>query len=158
MNESKKVGLSFGITSGVITTLGLFIGLALGTGDRIAVLSGVLTIAVADALSDAFGIHITEEAKEDSTPQSVWAATLATFAVKFLVALTFLVPILLLSIPMAIIAGISWGMFLLISFSIYIARTHHESVWGVVTEHVSIATLVLFASYLVGNLIAWVFR
>ena len=35
-------GLSFGLTSGVITTLGLMVGLRSGTGSRIAVIGGIV--------------------------------------------------------------------------------------------------------------------
>ena len=52
MHHSIQVGLSFGLTSGIITTLGLMVGLASGTNSRLAVIGGVATIAVADALSD----------------------------------------------------------------------------------------------------------
>jgi len=44
-------GLSFGVTSGVITTFGLMIGLYSGTNSRLAVVGGILIIAFADAFS-----------------------------------------------------------------------------------------------------------
>ena len=53
MKQSLKTGFSFGLTSGVITTLGLMVGLNAGTHSRLAVIGGIVTIAVADALSDA---------------------------------------------------------------------------------------------------------
>ena len=53
MKHSLKVGFSFGLTSGIITTLGLMVGLHSGTNSKIAVIGGVLTIAIADAFSDA---------------------------------------------------------------------------------------------------------
>jgi vacuolar iron transporter family protein len=57
------MGLSFGLTSGVITTLGLIVGLHAGTHSRAAVLGGIFTIAIADSLFDALGIHLAEEFK-----------------------------------------------------------------------------------------------
>jgi len=53
MRAPLRSGISFGLTSGVITTLGLMVGLQSGTQSRLAVVGGVLTIAIADALSDA---------------------------------------------------------------------------------------------------------
>ena len=44
MKDSLRTGVSFGLTSAVITTLGLMIGLHSGTHSRIVVLSGILTI------------------------------------------------------------------------------------------------------------------
>ena len=56
MKPSFKTGFSFGLTSGVITTLGLMVGLHSGTHSRSVVIGGILTIAVADAMSDALGM------------------------------------------------------------------------------------------------------
>jgi len=55
--------MSFGLTSGIITTLGLIVGLHSGTHSKLAVIGGILTIAMADALSDALGIHVSEESE-----------------------------------------------------------------------------------------------
>ena len=46
MKASWKTGLSFGLTSGVITTLGLMVGLHSGTHSRAVVIGGILTIAM----------------------------------------------------------------------------------------------------------------
>jgi hypothetical protein len=51
------------ITSGVITTLGLIVGLNSGTASKEIIIAGVLTIAIADSLSDALGMHISQEAE-----------------------------------------------------------------------------------------------
>ena len=53
MKDSLRTGISFGLTSAVITTLGLMVGLHSGTGSKLVVLGGILTIAIADAFSDA---------------------------------------------------------------------------------------------------------
>ena len=67
MKKSLKTGISFGLTSGTITTLGLMIGLNSGTNSRGIVIGGILTIAIADSFSDALGIHISEEADHTRT-------------------------------------------------------------------------------------------
>ncbi len=56
MKESLNTGISFGLTSGVITTLGLIVGLHSGTHSKLAIIGGIITIAIADAFSDALGI------------------------------------------------------------------------------------------------------
>ena len=50
MRAPLRSGISFGLTSGVITTLGLMVGLQSGTQSRLAGVGGVRTIAIADAL------------------------------------------------------------------------------------------------------------
>ena len=52
-NKCARTGVYFGATSGVITTVGLIAGLYAGTESVVAVLGGILVIAVADAMSDA---------------------------------------------------------------------------------------------------------
>ncbi|RPH80910.1 MAG: hypothetical protein EHM80_03995, partial [Nitrospiraceae bacterium] len=94
MKTSFKTGLSFGLTSGVITTLGLMVGLHSGTHSRTVVIGGIVTIAVADALSDALGIHLAEESKNNGIVREIWESTIATFVAKFLIAMTFVAPVL----------------------------------------------------------------
>ena len=90
MNGAIKKGLGFGLTSSVITTLGLMIGLHSSTHSRLVVIGGVLTIAVADSLSDALGIHISEEAETKNTQKDIWTATISTLFFKFIFAISFL--------------------------------------------------------------------
>jgi len=121
------------------------------------VLGGILLIAIADALSDALGIHISEEAGSKSiTEKQIWASTISTIIFKFLFALTFIVPILLFSLQKAIIISIIWGILLLSIFSYYIAKKREEKPLKAVFEHVIIAAIVIIITYFVGNWIsAW---
>ncbi len=41
MKHSKKIGMSFGLNSGIITTLGLMIGLNSGTNSKLVVIGGI---------------------------------------------------------------------------------------------------------------------
>ena len=63
--------MSFGLTSGIITTLGLIVGLHSGTHSKLAVIGGILTIAMADAFSDALGIHVSEESEATQWPKYI---------------------------------------------------------------------------------------
>src|SRR3989337_574326 len=106
MRLSFQTGLSFGLTSGIITTLGLIVGLNAGTGSRLTVIGGILTIAIADAMSDALGIHISEEAERRNTAREIWESTISTFITKFAFAITFIVPILFLPLDIAVIVSV----------------------------------------------------
>lgn len=157
MRHSIKTGFSFGLTSAVITTLGLMIGLNSGTHSRIAVIGGILTIAMADAMSDALGIHISEESEGVHTTKEVWESTLSTFFFKFTLALTFLVPVLILPIDTAMIVSIMWGLSLLCLLSFYLARNEGENALRVISEHLVIALAVIFLSYYLGVWINGIF-
>lgn len=146
--------MAFGMTSGVITTTGLMVGLHAGTHSRVAVIGGILTIAIADAFSDALGIHISEESDRSHTTRQVWASTLSAFASKLLLALTFLVPVLLLDLSTAMLVSAAWCLAVLTGMSFVIARSQGEGPLRVIAEHLAIAVIVIIATHFAGRLIA----
>jgi len=157
VKDSLKTGFGFGLTSAIITTLGLMIGLYSGTGSEKAIIGGVLIIAIADALSDSLGIHISEESKVDTDSKHIWESTLSTFVAKFVFAITFAIPIWLIELENAIYVNIIWGFSLLAIFSYYISRIRDESPVGIITEHLIIALVVIVISYLVGSWVSCTF-
>lgn len=150
MKHSFRTGFSFGLTSAVITTLGLMVGLNSGTHSRFVVIGGILTIAVADALSDALGIHVSEEAEDRHTTREIWESTIATFMSKFIFALTFIIPLLFCPLPIAVIVNIIWGLLLLGIFSFQIAKEQRRNPWRIIAEHVVIALAVVIIAHYVG--------
>ncbi|MCD6083281.1 hypothetical protein DRJ00_04580 [Candidatus Aerophobetes bacterium] len=157
MKHSLKTGFSFGLTSGIITTLGLIVGLHSGTHSRLVIIGGILTIAIADAFSDALGIHISEESENKHTTIEIWESTLSTFVAKFLFAMTFVIPILFLSLTTAIIVSVVWGLSLLGIFSFYIAKEQKVKPWKVIMEHLFIALAVVGITHYVGDWIGSTF-
>ncbi|MBE0522046.1 MAG: VIT1/CCC1 transporter family protein [Candidatus Methanoperedenaceae archaeon] len=157
MKHTIKTGLSFGLTSGIITTLGLMVGLHAGTQSRLVVIGGVLTIAIADAFSDALGIHVSEESESKHSEYEIWEATLSTFFFKFIFALTFLVPVLFLELQTAIYVSIIWGLLLLCILSFTLAKEQNTSVARVVAEHLIIALVVIFITHNTGEWISVTF-
>jgi VIT1/CCC1 family predicted Fe2+/Mn2+ transporter len=160
MNHPFKIGFCFGLTSGIITTLGLMVGLHSGTHSSLAVIGGVLTIAIADAFSDALGIHMSQEYEDYRTAKEIWESTLATFLSKFFFALTFLVPIFLFpnSLETAITASAIWGLLALGILSFVIARYKKEKPWKVILEHLTIALVVIIITHYAGDLISMTFN
>jgi cation transport ATPase len=167
MNHALTTGFSFGATSGVITTLGLMVGLHSGTHSKWAVLGGIITIAIADAFSDALGIHISEESENKHTTAEIWMATVSTFVAKFIVALTFTIPVLLwefsstihipvvaAEFPIAIVVAIAWGLFLILSVSIRMAHKQGNKISQVVFEHLVIVIIVIAITHYVGHWVA----
>ncbi len=149
-NKGARTGIFFGATSGVITTIGLIVGLHAGTESLVAVLGGILVVAIADALSDAMGIHLAQEADPDSTDDHIWAATIWTFLTKLVVALTFALPLLWLPLQTAVIVCVSWGLLVITLLSAYLARIQRVRALTVITEHLGIAIVVVTVSYFIG--------
>jgi len=157
IGHSLKVGLSFGLTSAIITTLGLMVGLFSSTHSKLVVIGGILTIAIADSMSDALGIHVSEESENVHTPKEIWTSTLSTFFSKFIFALTFLIPLLLFDLYTAVLVSILWGFLLLGGFSYYIARQQKAKAWKVIGEHLLIASFVIIITFYAGEWINSVF-
>jgi vacuolar iron transporter family protein len=154
MEHSKEVGLSFGLTSAIITTTGLMVGLGSTVNSKLVVLGGVLTIAVADAFSDSLGIHISEESENVHSRKQIWTSTISTFLAKFLFALTFVVPILFFELNTAIVINIIWGLSLLGVFSYRMGVKEKINPWGVVGEHLLIAVIVIVLTHYLGQFIS----
>lgn len=154
-NKGARTGVFFGATSGVITTVGLIAGLHAGTESLVAVLGGILVIAVADAMSDALGIHLAQEADPDSTNHHIWSATFSTFLTKFVVASSFAVPLLWLPLDTAVLVAIGWGLLIIALLSFYLARAQGNAVLPVILEHLGIAIAVIVISHYIG---VWVHR
>lgn len=162
INKAYLKGLGYGLTSGVITTLGLMVGLNAGTGSKIAVIGGILVIAVGDSMSDALGMHVSEEsvgdAKNKDTTADIWRATFSTFIFKFLVALLFLIPVFLLPLNYAVWASVIFGLAIIGVFSYIFAKQQGVKPSHVVLEHLGIAALVVFLTKLVGDGVAYFFN
>ena len=157
MRHSIKIGLCFGVTSGIITTLGLMVGLHSSTNSQLAVLGGIIAIAIADALSDALGIHVSEESEQKHTEREIWEATVATFLFKFVFALTFVIPVLLFELQTAILVSVVWGVSALGVLSFGLAREQGKNPLKVISEHVIIALVVVTIAHYVGDWIAATF-
>lgn len=153
MKQETKLGLSFGITSGIITTMGLIVGIDAARASLSAILGAIVTIAIADAFSDALGMHVSQESIVANTANRVWKSTMTTFLAKFFVALSFALPLLVFKINTAVIVDVIWGLSLLIVISCYLARVRKESLLYAVGEHLAIAIAVIILTRVVGGYI-----
>jgi len=151
MKLSIRKGFSFGLTSGIITTLGLIIGLHAGTESNIVIIGGILVIVIADAMADALGIHISEEAENKHSEKEIWESTIATFVSKLVFALTFIIPILFLQLTTAIIVSVIWGLSLITLLSYYIAKQKNIKPYHAILKHLIIAIIVIIITHYIGD-------
>jgi VIT1/CCC1 family predicted Fe2+/Mn2+ transporter len=157
------IGVSFGITSGVITALGMIVGLDSATSSRLAVAAGIVVMAVGGGLADAAGMHLAEEAeiengKAKHVHREVWTTTFFTFIGVAGSVLTFVVPILIFPLKTAVYLAIGWGMLLLVFLNLYTAKVTKENAVKLISEHIFLALFVVFASYWAGTLVAILLR
>ena len=151
MKRSIRKGLGFGLNSGVITTLGMMVGLSASTHSRLAVIGGIIAIAISDAFSDAVGIHISEEAEHRHSEREIWEATVSTLVSKFSIALTFVIPVLAFGLQTAIVVSVVWGLAMVAIFSYYLAVRQGVRPSKVLSEHVTIVVLVIVVTHYVGK-------
>jgi len=150
MKSSYRAGFNFGLSSGIITTIGLMIGLYSSTNSQLVVIGGILTIAIADALSDALGIHMASESLHKYSLKQIWEATYSTFIYKFLFSIIFIIPILLLDLIRAVIISVMIGIYLIFANSLIMARKQNRITWKVISIHLLLTFGVIVITYYIG--------
>ncbi|MBD3248638.1 hypothetical protein GF336_01160 [Candidatus Woesearchaeota archaeon] len=147
--KSIEKGLGFGITSAVITAMGVVVGLDSATHSFKAVIAGLVAIAIADALSDSLGIHISEES-QSIKDKHVWIATVITLLSKTLFAISFMIPFFLMDMNYAVYTSIAWGFVVLVGYNYRLARIKKENPVHIIGEHVFIAIIVIMITRYTG--------
>jgi VIT1/CCC1 family predicted Fe2+/Mn2+ transporter len=150
MKKSFESGLSFGTTSGIVTTLGLIVGLSSGTHSTLAVVGGILSIAIADGLSESMSMHVSKKI-ETRDPFYLWELTFSTLISKFFVTMSFAIPVLLANLEVAVMIDIAWGLSLLIVLSYFVSEYEGRKKLRDIFEHLMIAVLVIALSYYAGE-------
>lgn len=157
MLASAIKGACFGLTSGIITTLGMMVGLSSGTQSKAVVVGGIVSIALADSFSDALGIHISEESDKNRSHMEVWSSTISTFFSKLIFSSMFIIPVLLLSLNNAIVVSVIAGLILLGVLSYFIAKDNNDKPLNVIGEHLFIGIVVVIITHYAGEWVALVF-
>lgn len=140
-----RVGeLIFGITSGVLTTIGVLVGMDAATDSRRAVIAAILVIAMADSLSDSYGMYQSKLGERGTTGAAALRYALGTFAGKFLLPLTFAIPLVLpIELATAVAVDVAWGFAALALLSVERALVSEASVLGTVGRNGGLAAAVV---------------
>lgn len=96
-----SIGTIFGTYSGIITGLGLILGMYGGDLKKKSYIIGLISIALSDSFSDAFGMY-------NATGHSI-TESFYTFLGKFIYPLLMIIPFLLFTIKQAVIYNIILG-------------------------------------------------
>ena len=143
---------SFGSSSAIITNLGLIMGLDSGANAKYSILASILVIAIADNISDSFGIHMYQESERLNRAE-VWISTSTNFVSRLLVSLGFMFLIYYLPLKTAVAFSLLYGLSLLMFLSYIIARDEKENPYFAMAEHLGIALLVIVLSELAGGML-----
>ncbi len=143
---------SFGSTSAIITNLALMAGLHSQTNAKVSIIGGILVIALADNISDSFGIHIYQESEKIETKE-IWTSTFFNFTSRVIVSLSFVALFFLFPLNLAIILSMIWGLALLAIISYMIAKNENANPYLSIFTHLLIAIAVIGLSNIVGDLL-----
>jgi len=141
---------SFGGTSAIVTSVGLIVGLGAATAAKATIVSGLLIVAIADNLTDSLSIHMYQEA-EQLEEDAAFRTTVANFAMRLLVASTFVLITLAVPGGYTVIPTIAWGLLLLSALTYSLARARHVGPGREIVKHLAVATVVVAASYVIGT-------
>jgi VIT1/CCC1 family predicted Fe2+/Mn2+ transporter len=144
---------SFGSTAAIMTNLALMVGLDSEPNAKVPIIGGILVIAIADNLSDTFGIHMIYQESENLAPKEIIASTVFNFFARIIVSLSFILLILLLPIYMAVTASVVWGLLLLAIISYIVAKKRSANPFWSVLAHLLIAVAIIAASEILGSIL-----
>ncbi|HTX19560.1 MAG TPA: hypothetical protein VMG34_12970 [Bacteroidota bacterium] len=143
----------FGSSAAIITNVSLIVGLGSAGAGKGPILGGLLTMAVADNISDSLGIHLYKESEGFGESLSS-LATVLNFLSRLFVSLSFIAIVLACSVHQSILAGIVWAILLLNIVSYLLTRANGNNSALEIIKHVSVAVVVIALSRWLGCIIA----
>jgi VIT1/CCC1 family predicted Fe2+/Mn2+ transporter len=143
----------FGSTAAIITNISLIVGLGSARASKGPIIGGLLTIALADNISDSLGIHLYKETEGLNQRLSL-LSTVLNFLSRLVVSLSFIGIVLLFTTSQSIVAAIIWGLLLLILLSYLISLSNKENSLKEIFKHILVAIVVIVLSRWAGGLIA----
>ncbi len=150
-----RVGeLAFGITSGILTALGVLATVNGATAATLAVIAAIAGIAVGDSSSDAFGMYMSKISERGASQRTAMRYALATLAGKCLFPFTFILPMIFLPLHLAVWVDYAWGAVALSLLSTEQALVAQDSIVRKIGCNLGVAMLIVLLSTGVGELIA----
>jgi hypothetical protein len=131
--------------------MALVTGLNAANSSRLTIIAGLLIFAVADNLTDSLSIHIYQES-ERLDERAAFRATLANFATRLCLSLSFVLIVLLAPGQAAVTAALAWGTLVLSAITAFVARARRASVSLEIGKHLALAAAVIVSSKAIG---AW---
>jgi VIT1/CCC1 family predicted Fe2+/Mn2+ transporter len=141
-------GIAFGIMDGVITALGILMGLS-AFQNRLILFLGIIITGIADAFANAAGMHVSEETEKLHERHEVWKTTFYTFFSTILVFVILAVPFLFIQFSKAVFVSWIIGMLLLAWLGFSVGRGKDRL--KIVFEYVAIGIVISLVSFFIAN-------
>ena len=139
------IGNTFGIVSGIITSLGLLLGLYGAKVNVTIIIAGLLSIAISDSISDALGIYYASNNINDVNP---YQESFYALIFKCLIPLLMIIPIKLFEIKKGIYLNIILGLIIIFYVSFVVFKSYNKAISNTVVCIVSI-----YITFKLGSLI-----
>jgi len=149
----KIENITYGAVSAVMTGLAIIIGLSSTISAKTNIIVALLVIAIADNISDSFGIHFQEESQLLSKDK-VRNATLLNFVSRFVTTAILILFVIIFSMTLAIILSILFCFFVIISLSYIISKRQNTNPYKAVFGHLATAIALMVASYILREVIS----
>jgi len=149
---------SFGVTAAITTSMAIITGLDAASNSRLAILSALLIIAIADNMSDSLGIHIYRESQITGTATDARIHTVTNFLARFAVTMVFIALVVALPLEYSVIMSVAFGLSLLTFLSYRIALKRETNPYKEILQHLAIAIVVITISHFVGQWISMAFN
>jgi len=157
MNSSFRQGIFFGANSGVLTTAGLITGLVQANITKNYLIISIMSLAIADSISEAYGMYISKKAKDiDDDSQNPIYALVGLLIMKFIVVVSFLIPLIFsndLTYFKNLYWIIGWSLFLTSIIDYNISSMREESLLSYLIPHIVVLFSVIYLTQMFGEMI-----
>ena len=152
LSPALRQGTFFGVNSGIITTLGLIAGITQSTNNYLVVIVSVVSLAISDSVSEAYGLYISKKAeKPNDKGSSPMISFMGLLVMKFVVVMSFLIPFLFsknLKYFKNLVWPLGWAIILLTILDCQLAKMRNEKKEDYIFKHIIIvAVVVILAKY-----------
>lgn len=144
---------AFGMSSAIMTVMGIIVGLVSAKQPFSAVLGGIASVAIADSMSDALGVYTSKKSERGSSEKLAVRMAFYTFWSKLLFSSSFLVIFLIVPADYAVFISIVWGLTLLAFIHFLISYAQEEKIILNILKNVGLAVLIILISFWVGRLV-----
>ena len=124
-------GAALGVVDGVITALGVALGVSALTSNKTTILVVGLCIAIADALSNSAGFFAVGEvwSTRAETKKKNYTPVLFCFIATFIAVMLPIIPFRFAQLNSARLISVAIGLSLLFMFGMYIASVNKKNHW-----------------------------
>lgn len=148
--------LTFGVTSGLMTAVGILIGVYSANPSKLFVASALLALAISDSPSEAFAMY-NSKISEGSSPAMAMKYALCAMSGNIIIPLVFLLPLFFLTLSATVSFNLILAAVILITLSTAHSLANQESVFKNVSKNLLLAVGIVVAAHLAGNFVAWAF-